>query len=248
MRNARWLIAARALGDAQPNQAAHRGAAPLEAVGNNQPAGIVAPNRLDQALDDPDVGCLRNIRGLVEQVKAQPLVGNALVAFGKVCPVKRAGLERLLVRPQLERFFGRIDAIARGAVKIQIDMHPVFAAQLHRLVHVLQLLLAQVPPVARVCPAAIRHRQTHKIKTPFGQQGEIALLERRVAARPLGEFLQQIESAPARQALGRGGFHLGGAQRKRGKTGHPRRQRAGFLKEFSAIHNVALKYAISSRM
>src|SRR5258708_17786997 len=100
-------------------------------------------------------------------------------------------------------------------MKVEVDVHAVFAAKFDGVIDVLQLLLAEFQPVRRLAvrPAEIRQGQTREIEAPLGHPLEITLLERRVAFLSLDEFFQQVESTPAGEFGRRGGVVVGGEKR-----------------------------------
>ena len=121
-------------------------------------------------------------------------------------PMISAAFDSLFVVPQIQRLLGRVDAITGSAVKVQIHMHAVPAPQFDGVVNVFQFFFAQFQPVVGTSPAEVRHRQPHEVEAPFLQQRKIAFLKCRVAVALFYIFIQQIESAPARQALRGGGL------------------------------------------
>src|SRR6266700_3752764 len=108
--------------NAHARQAEDRVASPLQAVSNNQPLRIFGPDRLDEAANDPNISFFRNFGGLIQQIKADPVVWAAFVTLAQHAPMESAGVEGLFIRPQIERFPGRIDAITRRAMQVEIDM------------------------------------------------------------------------------------------------------------------------------
>src|SRR5205085_1130641 len=140
-------------------------------------------------------------RRLVEQVKAYPRVGDALVAAGELAPLVSAGLQGLLLLPEVHRLGRRVDAVAGGAVEVQVDVGAVTPAQFHGPVDLLERRLIQPPPVLWVGPAAVRQRQADEVEAPLGQPGEVVLDE----GPPGGDkLLEEVEPPPARELRGAG--------------------------------------------
>src|SRR5882724_3182683 len=203
MRHLHRIVAACTLGDAQVSEAEDRIASPLEAVRNNEALWIFGADRLHKAPNDTDVGFFRHFGGLIEQIEAESVAWNSFVALAEHAPLESAGVEGLFIRPQIEGFFGRIDAITRSSMEVEIDMDSVFAAELDGLVDIFEFIFtADFAQVAGIGPTKVRHWQAGEIKSPFRNHREIAFLERRVSIMPFDAFFGQVESAPTRQVLG----------------------------------------------
>ena len=65
------LVAARALGNLQVNEAADRHLPPLQAVCDDEPAGVVFPDGGREVADNAHIGLLSDLARLVQQVKGQ---------------------------------------------------------------------------------------------------------------------------------------------------------------------------------
>jgi len=85
-------------------------------------------------------------------------------------------------------------------MEIQADMNAVPPAPFHRLVNFLQRRLAKFRPIVVLNPHPVIQRQTDKVESKFRDPLEVLFLEPVIATV---EFVQQVESMPAREFSGR---------------------------------------------
>src|ERR1044071_10447808 len=117
-----------------------------------------------------------------------------------MCPMKGAGFECFLVLPQVQWFFGRINAVARRPMEVKVDMDSMLSTQRHSIINVFEVGLADFQQFVRIGPTQVRERQAGKVEAPLGNQGKIAFMERGILALPpLDTLFRKIKAAPARE-------------------------------------------------
>ena len=113
--------------------------------------------------------------------------------------MKSASFECPLILPQIQRFSGWIDAVARGAVKIETNMDAMLLSGSDRLIQMFQLRFAHLPHVFLRRPTEVGHRKADKIETPLVQRGKIGIREGWVSSGPGHKLFGEIEPAPPRE-------------------------------------------------
>src|ERR1039457_2592327 len=122
-----------------------------------------------------------------------------------MCPVVTRGFKRAraLVFSTGEEVrgleFAPVDAVARKAMEIQIDVNFVLRAKFDGTINLPQRLVVDIGPVGGLAPYPVGKRKARKIETPLLHHREIRLFKcrlDRIARRPLP---LEIEPAIARK-------------------------------------------------
>ena len=147
----------------------------------------------------------------IEEIEAEQAIGNAGVSFGERHPMQHADTQRFIVRP--DRFCLRWarDRVTGRAMEIQADMDAIFPAQIHRIVNLLECRLVKFCPIVVFNPHPIIQRRADEVEPEFRDPLKVLFVEPVIATV---EFVQQIESMPAREFSGRriGQFICGGCR------------------------------------
>lgn len=208
-------IASGTLGNAEIDKGVDGLLAPLQAIRNDEAIGIFQTDGFNEAADHASVGIFGQVGGFIDQIETDCGIGNPLVAFGEVTPVKGTGILGGFIGPEIEGFGRWIDAVARGAVEIEVDMDLVLLAKGDGLVDVFQHGLVEVEPIVGIGPAVIGEGKADKVEPPLGDYGEVFLAERGMASG--GEFLEEVKASPTGE-LGGGDCRSGLGGKGAGKT------------------------------
>ena len=142
----------------------------------------------------------RGGRGLVDEVEAEALRGNAPVAPREDGPVVAERVQRCGILPEVEGLRPlRIDRVPRRAVEVQTDVNPVAPPEIHGPVDLGEHRLVQPIHVVPFDPQRIAHGKADKVKPPAGDPLEVILRDVPCALRR--EKIQQVEAAPFGQRI-----------------------------------------------
>src|ERR1035438_3786682 len=243
------IVGVAALEHARADEIRNRGASPWISVGDHHAVRVMVSNRtrslfgytgivLRVALESLRVEKLRRFGGtatlefcqfrrigqndgLVDQIEAESLTGNALVTIGEEGPLMHEGVERVRIGEYVSLFLrdrnarqlfvhGVENAYAGRTVKTHVHMNPVFFPQPDGSVDRFDLLLVDGEEIGSG-PEAVIHGQAHPVEAPVANPAEVVLEEHpivlvREILHPIGiggEIFEQIKAVKDRVLLGR---------------------------------------------
>ena len=146
-------VAAGGLGDVEVGEGGGGLGAPAAAVGDDEATQVAGADGGDEVGDDAGVGGFGDVSGLVDEIEGELGIGDAFVAAGKDVPVVGAEVHGFGVVPEVKGFGGGIDAVAGGAVEVEVDVDGVLAAPFDGLVDFGEDFFMEGEEVLRVGPA-----------------------------------------------------------------------------------------------
>ena len=170
----------------------------------------VGINRADRG-DSPAHDLLMNVAceaeiadggRLIEQVKADLVVGNAFEALGELLPQKDESVLCLLIAPQIMLFkVVAVDAVTGCAVQIQIHVQPALLARRQIPIQISENALIRLEVAKIRCPEPVIAGDTYEVKAACRDKIERAFVGRLRRLARIAKHPQEVKTVSRHGSL-----------------------------------------------